>query len=137
MDLKSRLTALVEAAPPDATVTVRWLAELLATAVAPEAGQLNGGDVRAVDLTVEQVAAHFGKGTSTVRTWLGRGELEGAYRLHGREWRIPAAAVVALQRSQARQHAQQSTGAPKSRHAPDLSEWRRHTTGTSQPVARK
>jgi excisionase family DNA binding protein len=78
-----------------------------------------------VDLTVEEVAAHFGKGTSTVRTWLGRGELPGAYRLHGREWRIPRSAIETLQRAEAKRQASAAEPA-KMPPAVDLSDWRRH-----------
>lgn len=45
------------------------------------------------DLTVAQLAEHLGRQPSTVRGWCERGELPNAYRLNGREWRIPPAAV--------------------------------------------
>ena len=49
------------------------------------------------DLTVAELAARFGKRPSTVRAWVERGEFPGAYRLHGREWRIPAAALATFE----------------------------------------
>lgn len=135
MALRDSITALVAAAPPDATVPVRWLGELLAAdAESSSAAQHDDSGV-AIDLTVEQVAALFGRRSdgkmrrapSTIRTWLARGELEGAYRNHGREWRIPLAAVAALQRSQSKRHAGASgkaTATPTP--AADLSAWRTH-----------
>ena len=46
------------------------------------------------DLTVAQLAAQLGRQPATVRAWCERGELEGAYKLNGREWRVPPAAVT-------------------------------------------
>jgi|GEM_PF-3916066 len=137
VDLKTALTALVAAAPPDATVPVRWIGELLASESNTVALQPSVADSLSVDLTVVQVATRFGKGPSTVRTWLARGELEGAYRLHGHEWRIPLAAVVALQRSQSAKHTQLSTTPKKSRHVADLGEWRKHTRTASLATVRQ
>ena len=117
--LRERLEALVAAAPEDATVTVRWVAELLAAEpIAP--------DVGAADLTVREVAARYGRGLSTIRTWLERGELHGASRLHGKEWRIPLASLEAMQCAAASKHAATSTprAAPRS-HVPDLGAWRK------------
>ena len=131
MDLIARLTALVDAAPPDATVTVGWLAELLAADTVAPTTQPTALDSAAVDLTIAQVAAHFGKGTSTIRTWIGRGELDGAYRFHGHEWRVPLASVVTLQRTQARQHTQRATAVAKPRQTANLGEWRSHTRAAS------
>jgi len=135
VDLKTALAALVAAAPPDGLVPVRWIGELLASESDTVTVQSSATGPLSVDLTVGQVAAQFGKGASTIRTWLARGELPDAYRLHGREWRVPATAVVALQRSQAARHAQTSTAAPKSRQAADLGEWRKHTRTTRSPAA--
>jgi len=52
-----------------------------------------------VDLTVAELAQRFRRSPSTVRQWLESGQLEG-YKLFGREWRVPAAAVVAFQERQ-------------------------------------
>jgi hypothetical protein len=91
----ARIRALVDAAPPDGTVTVAWLAELLEAEEAP-------ADPITADHTVEIVAAELGRAVSTVRTWCSSGRIPGAYRLRNREWRIPrdgyAAFIAAEQR---------------------------------------
>lgn len=53
-----------------------------------------------VDLTVAGVAEKLGRRPSTVRAWCERGELPGAYKLRGREWRIPRSALEAFLDSQ-------------------------------------
>jgi hypothetical protein len=121
--LRSQLEALVSAVPPDTMVSARWLKELLAA----EADA--GGSVAIhanVDLTVTQLASRFGKGTSTIRTWLERGDFPGAYRLHAREWRVPPSSVEAMQSEQSKRHrASPSRTSSPSRPA-DLSAWRKH-----------
>jgi excisionase family DNA binding protein len=132
VSLKSVVIALVAAAPPDAMVTVRWLAEQLAAdGVSEEKPEADAHEREArVDLTVEQVAARFGrKGTSTVRGWLARGELPGAYRLHGREWRIPVEAVEEMQRAQAAKPRAASRGRSTTATT-DIGEWRKHVPKT-------
>jgi hypothetical protein len=74
------------------------------------------------DLTCRGVGAIIGRHDSTVRAMCERGELPGAYRHHGREWRVPAAAVRTYQASQ-------RAGAGRRRHATakpsDLGAWRK------------
>ncbi len=127
--LREAISALVAAAPPTATVTVSWLASLLEGEEA--AGQAHGPTVAqfSVDLTVQQVAAEFSKGHSTIRTWIARGELPGAYRLHGREWRIPRTAIDAMQRRESELDRQPAKKRPVA--VSELGEWRRHR-GTPQ-----
>lgn len=118
MTLSDRIHALVRTVPPETLVPVSWLAGLLdAEQHASEA------PAPGVDLTVAEVALKFGRGTSTVRTWLARGDLAGAYRLHGREWRIPATALAAMQAAQGAQFRQQRT--PTTAPAA-LGAWRDH-----------
>ena len=129
MPLKDKIAALVSAAPVDATVTVGWLAELLAAdSASPLVDPVVAAPGAVVDLTVAQCAAHLGKGASTVRTWLVRGELPGAYRMHGREWRIPLSAIQAMQTAQARQHRARAKAAPAvaDGRMVDLGAWRQH-----------
>ena len=60
MTLRDRLSALVSAAPADATVPVHWLAELLA--LEPDASAVTVATSTAasgVDLTVHDVAERF------------------------------------------------------------------------------
>jgi excisionase family DNA binding protein len=44
-------------------------------------------------LTVAQVAAQLHRSSSTVRGWCEAERLAGAFKLNGRDWRIPAIAV--------------------------------------------
>jgi len=62
---------------------------------------------------------------STVRAWVERGDFAGAYKLHGKEWRVPASAVEAFQNGQRRR-----TAKSKAR----LSAWRMvgHVKATAQ-----
>jgi excisionase family DNA binding protein len=53
-----------------------------------------------IDLTVEEVAAALHRKPSTVRSWCAARRIEGAYRLRGREWRIPLAALRTFQANQ-------------------------------------
>src|SRR5215475_7286848 len=99
LSLRSRLEALVAAAPDDANVPVRWLREILAEE-APDAS-VYGETAVAIDFTVLQLAERFGRASSTIRTWCESGQLPGSYRLNGREWRIPLAAAA---RCNARRH---------------------------------
>jgi excisionase family DNA binding protein len=90
-DLASRLAGL----PPETLVPVGWLLAQLG-----DEGEEAPGVGR--DLTVEEVAALVGRSPSTVRVWLETERLRG-YRLGGRSWRVPAAAVTEFR-------AQQPTG---------------------------
>ena len=48
------------------------------------------------ELSIADVARKFGRSASTVRGWLEDGRLPGAYKLRGRSWRIPPAALDAF-----------------------------------------
>ena len=76
-DLSKALAPL----PDDAQVPVRWVRELLDCA-----------DDDLADLTLERVASETGKAVSTVRGWCANGELR-SYKLHGKQWRVPASAL--------------------------------------------
>ena len=85
-----------------------------------------GGDepaAVAVDLTVTDLAQRFRRHPSTIRQWLGAGRLEG-YKLFGREWRVPVAAVAAFQDQQ--RHVRERRSSP-ARVAPSLADWRKVT----------
>jgi hypothetical protein len=73
------------------------------------------------DLTVTQVAERFGRAPSTVRGWVGRGLLVGAYRFQGREIRVPVAALAAFEASQRPGAAESSRPAVSRR--PKLVDW--------------
>ena len=55
-----------------------------------------------IDLTVGDLGRLFGKRPSTVRAWVERGDFPGAYKLHGKEWRVPMSAVELFQNGQRR-----------------------------------
>jgi helix-turn-helix protein len=80
------LGALAESLPPETPVPVPagLLREVLCE------GQPGSAHV---DPTVEDIAVRFGRRPSTVRGWCEQGRFPGAYKLHGREWRIPPAAL--------------------------------------------
>jgi len=114
--------------PAGASLTLPREAVLALVAIAP-ASAVEAPS--AADLTVEQTARAFGKAPSTIRTWLGRGEFPGAYRLHANEWRIPASAITSLQQTQAAVHrggAQDDSSTARSDDdAPaELGAWRKH-----------
>lgn len=129
MSALERLAALVQASDPEGSVTVRvsWLAELLASE-STDASDPNFSSLKSpaasVHLTVNQVAELFGRGASTVRTWLGAGEFPNAYRLHGREWRVPQSDVEELQRRQRAAHHESIASTTKPAAVPSQSaEW--------------
>ncbi len=92
MNRRTALLAMVENLPPDEPVTVPagWIQAVLVT----EASPLN------VDLSGAAVAELLGRSPVTIAGWCRLGLFPGCYRLRGREWRIPAAALDAFQRGQ-------------------------------------
>ena len=78
-----------------------------------------------VDLAIRDVAQLFGKQPSTVRAWVERGDFPGAYKLHGKEWRVPVSGVEAFQNWQRRRTAKSEAR---------LSAWRTvgHVKATAQ-----
>jgi excisionase family DNA binding protein len=110
--LADRLRELAERLPSGASVTLTrdGLLELAA---------VGGGRVEKTaplgEFTVGELAVRFHRSPSTIRDWCEQGRFEGAFKLNGRDWRIPQAAVDALLDRQRRQ----------SRTSPvDLSAWR-------------
>lgn len=85
------------AMPPGTLVPRDWVLEKLDP----------GGDspilATAIDLTIPALAELFGKRPSTVRAWVERGDFPGAYKLHGKEWRVPVSVVETFQDRQRRQ----------------------------------
>jgi excisionase family DNA binding protein len=74
------------------------------------------------DLTADEIAQALGKKPSTVRGWLNAGQIPDAYKLNGKEWRVPVEALNAFQGSQ-----RESQPAPRlsDRGAKRLGDWRR------------
>lgn len=80
----TRLRAAIAPMPSGSLVPVDWVRGLLDET--PDDA----------DPTVEDVAEVLGRAPSTIRGWCRAGRLTGAYRLRGREWRIPRAALRSL-----------------------------------------
>ncbi len=111
------------AAMPSGTLVPRdWVLEKLSEGV--PAVEIPTLPTR-VDLSIRELARLFGKQPSTVRAWVERGDLPGAYKLHGKEWRVPVSAVEAFQNGQRRRTAKSEAR---------LSAWRTvgHVKATAQ-----
>jgi hypothetical protein len=120
---RAALRLVADALPAGTTVPVlrEHLLELLdGEASAPAAPTL------AEDLTCVDVGRIIGRHSSTVRAMCERRELPGAYRQHGREWRIPPAAVEAYRTGQ-----RNPPRLCKPGHTADLGSWRRHLPKTA------
>lgn len=111
-DLELRLRQLVHLSDPDGTVTIRWLAGLLGEPL-PDV-QVSTPTLTA-DMDLHEVALHFKRSVSTIRGWLSRGELRG-YKLNGRDWRVPPAAVGEYEERQQQR--------PRTADPVDIREWR-------------
>ncbi len=92
MTPREALLAMVQNLPPDEPVVVPagWIQALLVTEISP----VN------VDLSGAAVAERLGRSPVTISSWCRLGMFPGCYRLRGREWRIPAAALETFQRGQ-------------------------------------
>jgi hypothetical protein len=106
-----RLRQAAELLPAGAAVTLSREALLDALGTVPTPGTAEP----TADLTVAELAARFHRAPSTLRGWLETGRFEGAYKLNGRDWRIPSASVAGFL-------AQQRRGRDKA----DLGAWRKH-----------
>jgi hypothetical protein len=97
MTLHDRLRELAERLPPGGSVTLTR-DDLLDLAVRDE-GQ-PGQPASGADLTIAELAGRFHRSTSTIRGWCEHGRFEGAYKLNGRDWRIPQKSVDAFLNAQ-------------------------------------
>ena len=111
--LLESLRTAVAAMPAGALVPRDWLLEQL-SGVSPTPSESHSTPTALVDLTIGDLGRLFGKGPSTVRAWVERGDFPGAYKLHGKEWRVPVSAVEAFQDRQRR-----------AKSDPGLSAWRK------------
>jgi excisionase family DNA binding protein len=126
MKFEDRLRALAAALPADGAITLTRdaLAELLDD-------DLAGATDSSIDLTVPQAAERLRRSASTVRTWCADGTLPGAYRLRGREWRIPAGALRAMQLAEAARFQRPEPPTPRQPRGLDTSAWRAHMKGAA------
>lgn len=117
--LRALLGELHAALPPGAPVTVtlprEWVAALVESADGPRTAE-DGS--QGVPMTAGKVGDLLGRSAASVRAWCASGRLPGAFRLQGREWRIPRAALD-------RFLANAAAGRDGAEQAPDLSRWRR------------
>ena len=97
-----RLRQALSARPPGTLVPRDWLVEQLANGAGRQSDFDSAAARGQTDLTIVGLAELFGKRPSTVRAWVERGDFPGAYKLNGREWRIPLSAVEAFRHSQRR-----------------------------------
>lgn len=93
MTLADRLRSLAEHLPPGGSLTLTR--DGLLDLAAADGGHADRAAAQ-VDFTVADVAAQFLRSPSTVRDWCEHRRFEGAYKLNGRDWRIPQAAVDAF-----------------------------------------
>ena len=123
---RTALRALAEALPVGTAVPVprEWILELLGGGVI---AQTSAPEV--ADPAIPQLAARFKRSPSTIRGWIELGRFPGAYRLRGREWRVPAAGVAAFEAAErnggsSTSESKVSAAAPAGRTV-DLGAWRK------------
>lgn len=119
MTALERLRQAAELLPPGVSVVVprEALLEVL--------GPVRGADTASASemLTVRDVAVRLHRSPSTIRSWVERSEFDGAVKIKGRSWLIPAAAIPTFLK-------RQRAGGSSAR-TPDLGEWRRHRRAVS------
>src|SRR5438552_763978 len=108
------LRAALAAMPPGTLVPRDWVLERLSEDIPGVPAAVTPTPPARVDLTIRDLAQLFGKQPSTIRAWVERGDFPGAYKLHGKEWRVPVSAVEAFQDRQRR----------RAKSEPRLSAWR-------------
>lgn len=116
-----RLRIVAENLPLNGSVILTR--ESLLEVISDGSGRLKGQGSSSADYTVKELAAMFGRAPSTIRSWLEVGRISGAYRLNGREWRIPQASLDGF----LREVRCQGGGAVDRKHRVQtrLSDWRR------------
>jgi hypothetical protein len=93
VSLAQRLRELAERLPPGGSLTLTQAGLLELAAVAD--GQADRATACG-DFRVTELAARFHRSASTIRDWCEHARFEGAYKLNGRDGRIPQAAVDAF-----------------------------------------
>lgn len=122
-EMRAALRMVAESHPGGSVVAV--LREHLLDLLEP---QLNAPRIAdkppAADLTCRQVADALGRDGSTIRSWVARGEFPGAYRLNGREWRIPPESLRSWQDAQRARPTVSLPNRAGARRGQRLSSWR-------------
>src|SRR6266852_454190 len=95
--LDESLRNALAAMPPGTLVPRDWVLEQLSDGFAGVPAVETPAPPACLDLTIRDLAKLFGKQPSTVRAWVERGDFPGAYKLHGKEWRVPVSSVEAFQ----------------------------------------
>ena len=90
-----QLAKLLSDLPDDALVPVRWVRARLQRPAITDDG--------VGDLSCADVAKTLGRTPGCIRSWCARAEIQGAYRLNGREWRIPRTSLRQYLDAQAQQ----------------------------------
>ena len=118
MSIRRQLQNIVDGMPPGSSVSlpVDWLRALLQEE-ADRAGEAPDGV-----LTLAEVGERVGRAEGTVRTWCNSGKLKGAFRLNGRDWRVPESAL----RNYLEAQIEQKSSEVGSRGDVDLGSWRKH-----------
>jgi hypothetical protein len=95
---RDALLRIAQALPDGSAIPVprAWLLELLEGTEAPRASRAP----LELDLTPEEAGAALHRAPVTIRAYCNAGLVPGAYRLRGRQWRIPRAALEAFQETE-------------------------------------
>jgi len=101
-ELQALASSLAEASAAAARLAYCWPAKNGPSSAAPTL------------FSVAQLAAHLGRSRSAVREWCEQGRFgAAAFKLNGRDWRIPAAAVLAFTERQRRPSPRQDAPSAK------------------------
>ena len=103
------------------------LAGIMAALEENEGAQGDVGALPHADATVAELAARFHRSPSTIRGWLEAGRFPGAYKLNGRDWRVPPDALAAFLAAQRTRPTPEQNVTVAAEPAPshDLGAWRR------------
>ena len=117
MSLADRLRELAERLPPGGSLMLTR--EGLLDLAAMNGGQADHAAAPA-EFTVAELATRFHRSASTVRGWCERDRFDGAYKLNGRDWRIPKTAVDAFLAEQRGESPVTQLGAWRAVRRPEL-----------------
>jgi hypothetical protein len=99
---REALQRLAQALPAGTALPVprEWVLELLSGAETPKATTTP----LELDLTPEEAGAALHRSPVTIRAYCNAGLFRGAYRMRGRQWRIPRAALEGFLAAERRTH---------------------------------